>query len=270
MATIEFINKRIEGKEKEIDKLTKKIERIRKAEATNWEVNPYYYCESDLKWALRDLEAAEKALTEYKEQLAVATEKANSRNVPAILEFLEMWKARCTKYYSAGLKAYFEESKMVYELSREVHNYRYGTEEYKAAEEKFEAASKEFRQKRIGYYEERTYTDWRGYERKTEVKVADGEYEAYRPYTSECSYEEAMAKVAKDLNIEADRKYDFIIERTNAIVGTITDASMLKVGAKGDLNGFILGEKGKAKVNTIGAGGYNIQCYHFRTLIHAA
>ena len=33
MATMEFIQKRISGKEKEIDKLTKKLARIKKAEA---------------------------------------------------------------------------------------------------------------------------------------------------------------------------------------------------------------------------------------------
>lgn len=79
-----------------------------------------------------------------------------------------------------------------------------------------------------------------------------------------------MIRLKKDLDEEANRKYDFIIERTNAIVGKITDAGMLKIGAKGDLNGYIKGEKATAKVQTIGAGGYNIQCYHFRTLIHKA
>ena len=54
MATVEFIQKRIEGKEKEISKLEKKLERILKAESTNWEVNPYYYRESDKRWTERD------------------------------------------------------------------------------------------------------------------------------------------------------------------------------------------------------------------------
>ena len=79
-----------------------------------------------------------------------------------------------------------------------------------------------------------------------------------------------MAKLEKDLDEEANRKYDFIIERTNAIVGEITDASDLEVGAKQDLNGYITGTRGRAKVQTIGAGGYNIQCFHFRTLINEA
>ena len=64
--------------------------------------------------------------------------------------------------------------------------------------------------------------------------------------------------------------YDDIIERTNRITGTITDATQLEVGAKGELNGYIIGERGTAKVSTIGAGGYNIQCFHFRTVIHEA
>jgi hypothetical protein len=71
-----------------------------------------------------------------------------------------------------------------------------------------------------------------------------------------------------DLKEEYNRKYDYIIEKTNEIVGTITDASYLSVDANGNLNGYIIGDRGKANVNTIGAGGYNIQCYHFRTLIH--
>lgn len=73
--------------------------------------------------------------------------------------------------------------------------------------------------------------------------------------------------MVKDLEQEKLRKYDDIIERTNDIVGKITDASELRVSPKGNLDGFISGEKGKAKVQTIGAGGYNIQCFHFRTLI---
>lgn len=78
-----------------------------------------------------------------------------------------------------------------------------------------------------------------------------------------------MQQLEKDLNEEANRKYDFIIERTNAIAGEITDASGLSIGSKQDLNGFIVGTRGTAKVQTIGAGGYNIQCFHFRTLINA-
>jgi hypothetical protein len=72
----------------------------------------------------------------------------------------------------------------------------------------------------------------------------------------------------KDLQTEADRKYDDIVNRANAICGKITDARGLWVGNKGDLDGIVIGERGTAKIQTIGAGGYNIQCYHFRTLIH--
>lgn len=98
--------------------------------------------------------------------------------------------------------------------------------------------------------------------------MREGEYEYLKPYNRERTIEDAMSKLAKDLIEEANRKYDFIIERTNAIVGEITDASGLTVGSKDDLNGYIIGTRGVAKVQTIGAGGYNIQCFHFRTLIH--
>jgi hypothetical protein len=269
MATIEFLQKRVAGKEKEIEKLEKKLARIHEAEATGWTKNPYYYSESDLRWTVRDLDAARKALEDYRADLTVAEQKAGSRNVPAILEFLKQWKERCTLFYGTGLKAFFDEKEAVYQLYRAYGEEFYGSDAYKAKRAAYEAAQDAFYCKVHGYYEEYEYERFgRKYKYKGKTKVRDGEYEHLRSYTSERTLDEAMAKLAKDLNDEADRKYDFIIERTNTVVGTITDAAGLTVGDKGDLNGFIKGDAGTAKVQTIGAGGWNVQCFHFRTLIN--
>ena len=271
MASIEFIQKRIAGKEKEIDKLAKKIERIRKAEATGWKVNPYYYDESDLRSALRDLEDAQKALDDYRAQLATEQDKAQSRNVPAILEFLETWKKRVFGYYDKDLRAAFEAQERVHRLGEETRKHRWGTTEYEAAKASYETAHKEYHEKLHGYYRDLTPEEKKmpKYRYEYRIKVKYGEWEHINHYY-EPTYEESIAKLQKELDQEADRKYDFIIERTTAITGKITDASCLTVGAKCDLNGYIIGEKGTANVQTIGAGGYNIQCFHFRTLINRA
>ncbi len=41
----------------------------------------------------------------------------------------------------------------------------------------------------------------------------------------------------------------------------------LLIEKDGELNGYISGTRGKASVHTIGAGGYNVQCFHFRVLV---
>ena len=269
MASIEFIRQRVDGKNKEIAKLEKKLERIRKAEASGWENNPYYYSESDLKWTIRDLESAKEGLAKWEAELAIANEKAASRDVPAILEFLEIWKTNCYVYYHNGLVEYYKEREELRRLCREYESAEWGTPEYEEAKKRHEDAYKVFHTKCVGRFEEwKEERNGRWYSGRTKVK--DGEYEYLDPYDRESTLEEAEARLMKDLNDEANRKYDFIIERTNAIVGKITDASELHVGAKQDLNGYIKGEKGTAKVQTIGAGGYNIQCFHFRTLINKA
>lgn len=270
MASIAFIQKRIAGKEKELDKLNKKLERIRKVEAQNWEdPNPYYYGPRDLKYTLRDIEKAHKALDDYKGQLAAEEEKAQSRNVPAILEFLEAWKARVFNYYDNDLRDAFAEKARIRSLAAELEKCRYGTPEHDEAHANYTAASAANYAKHHGYYRPLTDEEKKRpkYRYEYRIKVADGEWEHLSPYFLD-TYEESIAKLRQHLDEEANRKYDFIIERTTAITGKITDAAALRIGAKHDLNGYIIGEKGTAKVQTIGAGGYNIQCYHFRTLIN--
>jgi hypothetical protein len=270
MASVEFLQTRIAGKEKELDKLNKKLARIRKVEAQNWEdPNPYYYSTHDLKVTLSDIEAAQKALDYYKAQLDAENEKASSRNVPVIIEFLNNWRERVLEFHLEKFKEYYDEKQLVRALYNKINGSLY-SKEYTPEREAYEAAAKILDQKLHGYYEKQEFTNRWGKQDYRSVKVKDGEYEWLKPYINERTLDAAMAKFKKDIDKEWVRKYDFIIERTNAIVGQITDASDLKIGAKHDLNGYILGTRGRAKVQTIDAGGYNIQCYHFRTLIHEA
>ena len=257
MASIEFINKRIEGYKKAIEKYEKKLARIQKAKETNWEVNPYYYDEDDLKWTNRDLAEAQKKLAEWEAELAKANDKAASRNVPAITQFLDNWKQRMTDYYMRTFDAYpaayrqYQEDLKPFEIGyiQERKMRRERPEEWKEFDRNRKAIKESF-QLRFGClapYVERAYAPGTF---KRDMWIFDN------------------LKLEKDLTEEYNRKYDFIIERTTEIVKVITDASGLTVGDKGDLNGIIIGTNGTAKVQTIGAGGHNIQCFHFRTLIH--
>ena len=246
MATQEFIRKRIEGKEKELARLEKKLERVLKAQASGWEDNPYYYEERDIRITNRDIEACRKALADYGVQLQAQIEKDGSRNVKVILDFLEAWKARVYDHYKKALPEYLEARKEWFRYDSDyVQFYNYGRRD--CSKDEILRRSKEHDTRRKEFY-----SSWAWLTRYMKSDELDD------------------SAIKKDLDRDANEKYDFIIERTNAIVGRITDAANLRIGNKGDLNGFIIGDKGKAKVQTIGAGGYNIQCYHFRTLINAA
>jgi len=269
MASIDFIMKRIEGKEKELDKLNKKMDRILKAQASGWKDNPYYYHESDIKYTERDIREAGEALVKWKDTLVQEQQKSASRNVPAITEFLDKWEERCLSYYDKAIKAACEESAKLFDMHRRLSDMRYGSPEYEQLHEEINALSSEHYNKIHGTYKYEKFTDSRGRSYSQKVKVADGEWEYAQHYIIG-KYDECRAKLEKEVHAEYNRKYDFIIDRTNEIVGQITDASALKVGAKGDLNGYIYGTKGTAHVQTFGAGGYNIQCFHFRTTIHPA
>ena len=265
MASIEFITKKVENKRKEIEKLEKKLARIRKAEAGDWETdNPYGYREYDLKYTTRDLERAKEALEKLEADLATAVEKANSRNVKAILTFLDMWKERMKDIYLKTFEKYpeayetfkkeYDENYLDYYDRRKLE--RENPEEYHKYSETMKALTEGFKF-RFGFLAPYIGQEYPGIVHEGEVILSGGYYFD-------------MSKFLKDINEEANRKYDNIIERTNHIVGTITDAEHLSVGEKGELDGYVTGDRGKAHVFTIGAGGWNIQCFHFRVLVHKA
>lgn len=83
----------------------------------------------------------------------------------------------------------------------------------------------------------------------------------------------SMREAEQKARVEAineKRKSDLLetlVYRVKEKTGEITDAGGLQLGMNGEINGTVVGEQGRATVTTIGAGGYNIQCFHFRVLV---
>lgn len=268
MLTIETLEKRIQNKENELIKLEKKLTRILRAEESNYkDNNPYYYTEYDKKYCLRDIEFVKDDINRYKEQLQINIEKANSRDVKIIVDFLNNWKERVYHYYEEDLSKYYIEKEILRKAFLNYDENRYSPDS-KEFQQKYDEARKALHCKLNGYKERKTFINHWGKEDYRDVKVRDGEWEHLRHYVERCnSLEECLKLLDKELEQEKNRKYDFIIERVNKIAGQITDAQGLRISGDGELNGIIIGTKGKASVETIGCAGYNIQCYHFRTLI---
>lgn len=276
MASIEFINKRIDSANTRIASLEKKIKRINDAKASGWKINPYYYTEYDLNSAIRELEDAKNSLEKYNNMLEIETEKQGSRDVQVIIDFLDKWKERVFEYFEDGfkeLKALGDECREYYSQSC---NYKLSQAERDDAKEKYTAVNNKYKSLLYGTYVDELAHSYDGRPYTVSRKVESGRLEYLLPYKKN-TYDESIQYVKKCLDEEAKRKYDFIIERTNKIVGKIEDASNLRIGAKDDLNGYIIGTRGVAKVQTIGAGGYNEdsivnvkhgQRFHFRTLIN--
>jgi hypothetical protein len=83
-----------------------------------------------------------------------------------------------------------------------------------------------------------------------------------------------LAVYTTEDQIKSDNKkaaHIFVLDlwkRINAITGEITDYSNIRLVGPA-LNGIVVGKAGKAKIETIIAGGYNIQREHYRVLVHS-
>lgn len=264
MANIERIKKHIGSQEIRLSKLQDKLKRIKIAEESNWQNNPYCYDATDLKYVQSDIESIEKLLKQYQTELKAEELKNQSRNCEPILAFLNSWKQRCLDYYSEGIKRAFDAKAQLQLLADRFYQlnvFDSDPKEYEKAKQDYSMAHAEYSVRLHGEYETQIIKS-----RRMKIKTKSGDLE-YVANLMRSTYSESVEKLEADLADEVKQKYDLIIERTTKHVGIILDASDLRVSETGELNGRIIGSDGQVNVRTIGAGGYNIQRFHFRTII---
>lgn len=270
MASIKFLEERISKAQETISKkqntIEKKLKLIEKKKASLqkmgidpesdkyehrdnneafWTMCDISHLYEDIERGSKEIEEKKASLEKYQKDLDLEIGKKNSRNVQIILDFIESWKEKNIEFYQSKVDAYLEAKRQVEEDHNTYWSWVHSEEHYKASNEEKSDRYHEDRARRKAFNE---HWGWIGiYMRGTELD---------------------LESLKIDLDREGERKYDFIIERTNEIVTQITDASYLHISG-GELNGIIIGTTGRASVNTIGAGGYNIQRFHFRTLVKA-
>lgn len=233
------------------------------------------YKRDDIKSAERKLAEAQEILTNWKAKLdeRVSKDEYLEANAPEIIKnFLESWKLKAIEYhremrlrfieYRADLRKQEREARLeALRTLPELERYR---EIYKDHEPSDNDLLNLWPRKAVD-----TFLMERGLEyHQIQKKLASfGDNITFRLLEIRDDAERE-AWLEKAMEEEKRAKLLDLIGRINSVVGTITDAAGLYISSNGEINGLIVGTEGRANVETIGAGGYNIQCFHFRTLIH--
>lgn len=274
--TQEQLKERIQKSEIKIEKIEKRIKKWQDAQTEeaclkhydymlNWgktkeEILKQCYseylrdCNWELDHAVQDLHDAQVTLEKYQNALNLEVAKDNqfeNNRITVIWDFLLNYKEQVAEYIRNNidvLNEYYEVNSQMCDWhnnnSYKVYNGQMSREEYN-----------------------RVYNELR--EREKELE------EAIHPYTklvATRNYPEKKrtvdeAKLEEILLKDCKARYFELVKEVTEITGIITDATDLRIKA-GELNGIIIGERGKAKVLTFRAGIYHIvQCPHYRTRV---
>lgn len=104
------------------------------------------------------------------------------------------------------------------------------------------------------------------------LKKVEAEY--FEEYKKFFANDEKYSKMRTAEEIEKHAKQearDLVLVlwyKVRAITGEVTEVHNLVYRSYKGLDGFVVGKNGIAEVETIVAGGYNIQCRHLRMLVH--
>lgn len=224
----------------------------------------------ELNNAFYDKRKALETLHKYQMKLQEIENFENGDKIEALVIFLNTWADRTFNWYLENAKTYFELMKNHKENEKE--HMRVWDEKHPAPEEDNEAFShyKISRMKAEELFNLYYYAKINEFTKSlTSLK---GEYVFDKgcgmeyKYTSYIVDEEELKKFIEQ---EKTRKYKSLIERITKVVGVIQNADNLSISySNGEINGYVLGDKATARVETISAGGYNIQCFHYRVLAH--
>lgn len=265
-ANIEKTKKTLERHQKQLDKYKKQMEDrgidySNVAQARNSAANEnrhedyWLICDYDNK--LDDIKNNEKKLAElteklhtYQEQYRQEADRQDIPRIPALEDFLARWKVEAADWYRQRVTAFLAFKQEVKTIKEQI-----------AA--KYESPYRY--RKEIAEEEKAAGVDRQSYLRKVRNNYTQDVLamaEVGKP--GEKRFED---KLEEELTNEVNAKRLDLYYRCTGAVGVITDAKGLYVGNNGSLNGFVVGENGKAEIETILAGGYNIQCLHYRVLV---
>ncbi len=202
----------------------------------------------ELRNAIDDKRNALATLEKYQTKLQEIENFEKEDKIEVLVEFLNEWKENAYSWYIRNAERYIE-----LKINHE--------EALKQYMNKYVAENGEFKNWSMKYRVEKQFDN----EYYSSINAFTIEIVGYSRDINKIDFD----KLNKALEEEATRKYKDLVHRITNVVGNIEDVANLSIGHQnGEINGFVSGDKGKAKVETISAGGYNIQCFHFRVLVH--
>ena len=248
------IDEKISSAKAKVEKLSNKITRyenkLEEAAAHNFDEN--YYSKDTYEWDIRgakeDFAKAKKYLQKLEDKKAEdesdSIRRAKINKIPVFEEFLDNYRKECFEFEN---KSFEKSLNFAIEWEKETHRILkdvafYSNEVLKKAKH--------------------SYDDFR----KEMVKLASREVTEYFGrfgYNDENWNEFIADLIEKDVEDKRNIFYDRVSEKA----GNIVDAR-LRIGDNGEINGWVTGDKATVTVDTITAGGWNIQCRHFRVLVH--
>lgn len=200
----------------------------------------------------------ERIMVNWQIKLDKEKNRDNIEKIPAIWNFLCDWEIKCIEWYKQNCELYYQlklEEKEKFQKYKEEHP------------ERFMGRSNYWEEQR---WSQNYYNNVDSFTR--EITKWDREYFDISRFEREyriVGYHIDEELLKKEVAKEKKNKYFDLVNRITKVVGTIVDASNLSVGnQRGELNGIVSGIHGKARIETISAGGYNIQKFHYRVLVH--
>lgn len=256
---------------------------------------------NDLKVAYNDLFGVETMLHKYETKLIELNNFDKEDKIQIIVDFLNIWAKETYNYYEKCAQSYAKNTENYYNTLLDAYNQPDVQEiDKKIKDNNFDNESKELykikREKILNYMNSQLHMNNMEIRKSSFVKVnslvesltkitiidknnswnyRDGYYEEKIICNVKLFDNVALNKIIEE---EKKIKYKEFVSRITEIVGNIQNASNLSIGEQsGEINGIVIGDKGKARVETIGAGGYNEniivntkkgQCFHYRVLVH--
>ena len=122
--------------------------------------------------------------------------------------------------------------------------------------------------------------EWNEYDKNRRAKMRKDYNElSYDDFKRKYRGQDMQFRYKTDEEINRDNERDAesiilnLVNRVKGITGEITDWGKLYLSRDNNgfsiLNGYVQGKEGRCEVESIGAGGYNIQRYHIRVLVKA-